>query len=174
LNFGYSESGGASGDAGRLQASMKCQAIEPSEGYMPRKRVLLAEDHSAMAQQLRALLTTDFDVEIAEDGQVLVEVVEASMPDVIISDISMPRISGLAAARIVFARHPEARFLFVSVRDEPAVIRGAMAFGACGYVLKCDAGDELAFAVRAALSGQQYISSTARASLENEPGERLT
>ena len=66
------------------------------------------------------------------------------MPDIIISDIAMPGINGLAAALKIRAAHPEARFIFVSVHDDPAVIRKALAEGARGYVVKSDAGDELA------------------------------
>jgi DNA-binding NarL/FixJ family response regulator len=132
-------------------------------------RVVLAEDHAAMAQQLRALLIPDYDVVIARDGLALIDAVEASPPDVIVSDLAMPGISGLAAAQSILARHPGARIVFVTVEDEPAVIRKAISIGALGYVLKCDAGEELANAVRSALGGSQYLSVTSRAVLKSKP-----
>ena len=73
-----------------------------------------------MAQHLRALLDPDYDVQVVPDGRALMAAVEFYMPDVIISDIAMPGISGLAAARNIRTAHPEARIIFISVLDEPA------------------------------------------------------
>jgi DNA-binding NarL/FixJ family response regulator len=84
---------------------------------------------------------------------------------VIVSDIAMPGLSGLAAARVIVAQYPEARIVFVTVQDEGAVIRKALSDGARGYVVKGDAGDELPSAVRMVLAGGQYVSSSARAAL---------
>ena len=117
-----------------------------------------------MAHHLRSLLG-DFDVDVVPDGQKLIAAVNASVPDIIISDITMPGISGLTAAREILATHPLARIIFVSVRDEPTVIRKAIAEGAVGYVVKADAGDELVCAVQTVLDGGRYVSVTARAAL---------
>ena len=65
---------------------------------MARKRLVLAEDHTEMAEHLRSLLR-DYDVDIVLDGQGLIAAVNANMPDMIISDVGMPGISGLVAAR---------------------------------------------------------------------------
>ena len=135
---------------------------------MARKRLVLAEDHTEMAEQLRALLG-DYDVDIVLDGQGLIAAVNANMPDMIISDIAMPGISGLVAARDILAVHPNVRIIFVSVRDEPAVIRKAIDEGAAGYVVKSDAGDELLDAVQTVLGGGHYVSSSARAALKGGP-----
>jgi DNA-binding NarL/FixJ family response regulator len=136
---------------------------------LARKRILLAEDHPAMAQHLRSLLISDYDVDILPNGQALIAAVEAQVPDVIISDIKMPGISGLTAAQRILITHPDARIIFVSVREEPAVIRKAMSGGALGYVVKSDAGDELANAVQTVLGGGHYVSSSAGAALKDEP-----
>jgi DNA-binding NarL/FixJ family response regulator len=127
---------------------------------------VLAEDHAAMALQLRSLLAPSFEiVGTVEDGTALVDAVDALEPDVIVSDISMPRMSGLAAAPIILARHPAVRIVFVTVRDERAVVRAALESGGRAYVLKCDAGDELVPAVRAVVAGEEYVSTNARAAL---------
>jgi DNA-binding NarL/FixJ family response regulator len=118
-----------------------------------------------MAGHLQSLLTSDYDVDIARDGRALIEAVEARLPDVIVSDIAMPGASGLTAAKIILAAHPDARIIFITVHEEAVVIRRAMAEGGRGYVTKSDAGDELANAVRTVLDGGQYISSTARVAL---------
>jgi DNA-binding NarL/FixJ family response regulator len=132
--------------------------------------VVLAEDHAPMAQRLRALLEPSCDVlEIVEDGSALIAAVATLQPDAIVSDITMPGISGLAAARIILAGQPSARIVFVTIRDEPSVVRAALQCGALGYVLKDDAGDELPNAVLTVAAGQQYVSINARAALEG-PG----
>lgn len=134
---------------------------------MTRPRVVLAEDNPAMAGQLATLLRSECDVvAMVQDGQALIEAVEAWHPDVIVSDIAMPGLSGLAAARIIVTRDPEARIVFVTVRSEVAVIRKALSEGARGYVVKGDAGDALPGAVRTVLAGGHYLSSSARAALE--------
>ena len=137
---------------------------------MKRPRVVLAEDHAAIAAQLRALLALEFDVmDTVEDGTALLAAFETSQPDVLVSDIGMPGISGLAAARKILASHPDARIVFITVRDEPGVIRNAMSLGVLGYVMKCDAGDELPIAVRTALVGGRYVSSSVQGLFEHPP-----
>jgi DNA-binding NarL/FixJ family response regulator len=79
-----------------------------------------------------------------------------------VADIAMPGVNGLAAAVSILATRPDARIVFVTVQDSRAVIRKALECGARGFVLKCDAGNELVIAVRTALGGGQYLSSTAR------------
>jgi len=127
-----------------------------------------------MAQRLRALLAACCDVvQSVEDGSALIAAVETFHPDVIVSDIAMPRLSGLEAARIISARDPAARIVFVTIRDEPSVVRAAFDCGALGYVMKGDAGDELLSAVSAALAGKRYVSAGARPAMGSSTNERL-
>jgi DNA-binding NarL/FixJ family response regulator len=129
--------------------------------------VVLAEDNAGMAEQLKALLGAEHDVvDVVRDGLALVRAVEASRPDVIVADIAMPGLSGLAAAQAIVARDPAARIVFVTVQDEATVIRTALSGPARGYVVKADAGEELPSAMRAVLAGGRYVSSSARAALE--------
>ncbi|WJR76740.1 response regulator [Bradyrhizobium sp. NP1] len=72
-------------------------------------RAVLAEDHPAMAQQLHALISSDCDVQIVQDAQSLMAAFELEMPDIVITDITMPGKSGRAAARDILAAPPEAR-----------------------------------------------------------------
>jgi DNA-binding NarL/FixJ family response regulator len=122
-----------------------------------------------MALHLRALLASEYDVRIVSDGWALMAAVDLETPDIIISDIRMPGLNGLAAALSIRAKHPELPLIFVSIQDDPAVIRKALAEGARGYVIKSDAGDELAGAVEAVLCGGRYLSSSARAALGSGP-----
>lgn len=137
------------------------------EDVVARARALLAEDNAPVAERLRSLLAPEFDVvETVQDGASLIDAALSLDPDVILSDISMPGLSGLGAARVICARQPAARIVFISVHAEPAVVRSAFLAGASGYVLKGEAGDELLPALRAVLGGSQYVSPRARAALE--------
>ena len=134
--------------------------------HRERPRVLIAEDHESVARQLRSLLEVECDViDVVSDGKSLVAVVESLKPEVIVSDISMPGLDGLAAARIILDRHPNARIVFVTVHDDRAMAQRALRLGALGYVLKNDACEELLNAVRAAQAGQQHLSESIRSRL---------
>jgi DNA-binding NarL/FixJ family response regulator len=134
-----------------------------------RQRVVLAEDHAAVAEQLRGLLATEYEVvETVGDGRALVETVKALAPDVIVADVGMPVMDGLAAARAILDEQPAARIVFVTVRDEPTVIRHALSLGALAYVIKADAGEELVPAVRSSLGGRRFLSASAQAVLRDQ------
>jgi DNA-binding NarL/FixJ family response regulator len=130
---------------------------------MYRPRVLLAEDHAETAERLRKLLRADFDVIASvEDGDALVEAAERFSPDVIVTDIAMAGIDGIAAAVLIRRHDPDARIVFVTVHSESMFVEAGLEAGALGYVLKDSAGDELIAAIRAALEGRQYVSGELR------------
>jgi len=119
-----------------------------------------------MAAELRELLIEDYDiVDIVSDGGALIESAQQREPDAIVSDIAMPGINGLAAAASLLAKRPDARIVLVTVQDSRTVIRKALECGVRGYVLKCDAANELAGAVRLALEGGLYLSTSVRVAL---------
>ena len=126
-----------------------------------------------MASELRTLLATDYDVlDVVLDGGALIEAARRDLPDVIVTDIAMPGVSGLAAAVVILATQPDARIIFVTVQDSRRVIRKALQSGVRGYVLKCDAGDELVAAVHTVIAGGQYVSANARVVLA-APGDPM-
>jgi DNA-binding NarL/FixJ family response regulator len=126
---------------------------------MNRARVLLADDHPENAALLRELLQLEFEVVAqVDDGASLVDAAAVLSPDVIVCDISMPRMDGIEAAHTILRRDPGARIVFVSVHNEPWLVSRGLAAGAMGYVLKLSAGDDLLPAVRAALRGQRHVS----------------
>ena len=128
-----------------------------------RARILLAEDHPAVAEDLRALLTSEFDViATVGDGDGLVAAADTFTPDVIVTDIAMPGLDGMAAAGEILQRNPRARIVFVTVHNDSAMVQKALATGALGYVLKLTAGDELVPATHAALRGERYVSPLVR------------
>jgi DNA-binding NarL/FixJ family response regulator len=119
--------------------------------------VLLADDQAANMALLTGLLQGDFEVvAMVRDGQALIEAEAMLSPDVIVTDISMPILDGLAAAREILRRNPQARVVFVTVHADPALVRRGLAIGGLGYVQKVTAGDELVPAVWAALRGERW------------------
>jgi DNA-binding NarL/FixJ family response regulator len=130
-----------------------------SEGNKARARVLLADDHTAVLEDLRALVESEFDVVGAvADGDALLDAFEALSPDVVVTDVSMPGLDGILAATKILQLRPEARIIFVTVHDESEMALRGFAIGALGYVVKVSAGSDLLPAINAALQGKRYVS----------------
>lgn len=126
---------------------------------MNRHSVLLADDHRMVAEGLKGLLSSDFDLlAIAEDGRALVESARQLRPDLIVADISMPHLNGIDAMLQIRNFDPVVKFVFLTMHRDAAYARRAIESGACGYVLKHAAPAELVMALRAALQGRVFIS----------------
>ena len=124
-----------------------------------RPRVILADDHPMMLEGLRKLLAPDLDVVgPASDGRALLEAAAALRPDLVIADLSMPEIDGIEATRRLCTIVPGIRVLILSIHGEPSWVRAAFAAGACGYLTKSSAPDEIELAVREVLKGRFYVS----------------
>jgi DNA-binding NarL/FixJ family response regulator len=124
-----------------------------------RARVLLADDHPTVVKDLCALLEPEFEViATVGNGNALVGAAEALAPDVIVTDIAMPGLDGIAAASVILRRNPAARIVFITVHDDSEMVKKGLAIGALGYVLKLTAGEDLVPAIRAALRGQRHVS----------------
>jgi len=125
--------------------------------------VVLAEDHAEIAQQLRTLLESEFDVvAVVVDGDALLPAADEFRPDVIVTDIVMPGLDGITATVELLARHPSTRIVLITAHDNPDLTERGYAAGALGYVSKHRAGQELLAAVRAAVRGERYVSSHIR------------
>jgi DNA-binding NarL/FixJ family response regulator len=125
---------------------------------MNRARVVLADDHPAVADQLRGVLEPEFEVvAVVGDGNALLAAVERFRPDAIVTDIGMPGLDGIAATRELLRREPGSRVVFITIHDNPALVKQALAAGAFGYVVKLAAGEDLVPAVHAALRGEQHV-----------------
>jgi DNA-binding NarL/FixJ family response regulator len=119
---------------------------------MSRPRIVLADDHPRVANELRRLLEPEFDViAVVDNGYALLRQAEALAPDVIVTDIVMPGLDGIAATRALVARDPGARVVLITVHDEADLAERGYAAGALGFVVKVSALRDLVPAVRAAL-----------------------
>lgn len=124
-----------------------------------RARIILADDHPEVVTELRAVLEQEFDVvATVGDGNALVAAAERLAPDVIVTDIAMPGLNGIAAAGEILRRNSAARIVFVTVHKDPEIVQKGLAAGALGYVLKLTAGDDLVPAIRAVLQGKCHLS----------------
>jgi DNA-binding NarL/FixJ family response regulator len=118
---------------------------------------VLADDQAASVALLEQLLQTEFEVvATVRDGQSLVEAAARLSPDAIVTDVSMPVLDGIEAARRILHSNPSARVVFVTVQTDPLVVQKGLAVGALGYVAKVSAGEELVPAVWTALRGERW------------------
>jgi len=128
------------------------------EKGMAKPRILLADDHPEVLDSLRGLLDKLGEVVgIVEDGRALVEAAQRLQPDIIISDISMPRMNGLDATRALQACVPQSKVIILTVHREAVYLSLAFNAGARGYLLKRTAVAELPRAVLHVFAGDRYI-----------------
>ncbi len=126
---------------------------------MEKPRIVLADDDRDFLHALQTLLTSEFDIVASVgDGYALIEAVAAHKPDLIVTDISMPLLSGLRAARQLRRDQPGIPIIFLTIREEPTYIAEAQKLGASGYVVKRSAASDLMPAIRAVLQGGTFIS----------------
>ena len=123
-----------------------------------RPRVLLADDHLMVAEGLKSLLAPEFDlVDVVEDGHALLEAAARLHPDVIVADITMPRLNGIDALVRLRQRGDRVPVVFLTMHRDATFARRALEAGASGFVLKHSASVELIAALRAALQGKTYL-----------------
>ena len=123
-------------------------------------RILLADDHALVRRGVRLILDAEPDLEVvaeAGDGAEAVELAREHRPDLAVLDISMPRMTGLQAARELRRRTPETRLLMLSMHDNEQYFFEALKAGASGYVLKSAADEDLVTACRAAMRGESFL-----------------
>jgi DNA-binding NarL/FixJ family response regulator len=121
-------------------------------------RLLLADDHLMLAEALRSLLGSEFElVGAVGDGAAMVEAAQKLHPDVIVADVTMPRLNGIAALARLRSLGDRTPVVFLTMHRDVSFARRALEAGASGFVLKHSASVELVLAIRAALAGKTYI-----------------
>lgn len=126
----------------------------------PRIRVLIADDHAVVREGIRAVLASTPDFEVvgeAGDGAEALDLALALQPDVLVLDLTMPKMTGLTVTERLRAARASARVLILSMHDHPEYVLQAVRAGASGYVLKDAQPDELRTAVRAVRDGREYF-----------------
>jgi DNA-binding NarL/FixJ family response regulator len=126
-------------------------------------RILLADDHVTVRHGLKLLIEAQSDMKViseASDGKAAIQNTLALKPDVVVMDISMPGMNGLAATRTLKQKQPNVIIVTLTRHGDDAYVQELLRAGVAGYVLKQSAPTELIQAIRAAASGGQYIDST--------------
>jgi DNA-binding NarL/FixJ family response regulator len=148
-------------------------------------RVVIADDHGIVRSGLRMLIDRQRDMEVvaeADDGVAALEHAQAHRPQVAVLDVSMPRMTGLQAAREIRSHVPDTRVLLLSMHDDERYFLEGLEAGAAGYVLKRAADTDLIGAVRTVAEGRTFLSDDAQRTLMDEwlehgspePDDRLT
>jgi DNA-binding NarL/FixJ family response regulator len=136
-------------------------------------RVLIVDDHPMVAEGIRAILETYDDLLVVgtlSNGREAIDQVEALDPDVILLDLNMPQVNGLAATEIILERRPDTRILILSMHDSGEYIATALNHGAMGYLLKDVPTEEVKRAIDTVMAGSLYMCTGATASLRPSLG----
>lgn len=123
-------------------------------------RVLIADDHAIVRTGLRALIAAEPSLELvgeATGGYEAIELVGKTWPDVLLLDLSMPDLDGIAVTRKLKSQAPDLRILILTVHEDEALLREAIRAGAAGYILKRAAEAELISAIRIVMRGDLYV-----------------
>jgi NarL family two-component system response regulator LiaR len=149
----------------------------------PPIRVLVVDDHAVVRSGLATFLAAFDDFTLvgeAEDGREAVRLCGATRPDVVLMDLLMPGMDGIAATRAIRERHPEVRVIALTSFQEQEKVQAALDAGALGYLLKNVSAGELAGAIRSASAGRPTLAPEATQALihaathPHEPGHDLT
>ena len=123
-------------------------------------RVIIADDHAIVRTGLRALIKSESAMELigeATGGYEAIELVEKMMPDVLVLDLSMPDLDGIAVTKKLKPQFPDLRILILTLHEDEALLRAALKAGAAGYILKRAAETELISAINIILRGDLYV-----------------
>jgi DNA-binding NarL/FixJ family response regulator len=145
----------------------------PSDRTLNEVRIVVADDHEVVRTGLVSLLNATSGLRVvgeAQDGEVACRLAAELAPDVLLMDLSMPRVDGLRATARIHADSPGVAVLVLTMHDDRARLQRALQAGASGYVLKRNDADELVRAIRAVAAGRTYVDSelAARALCEND------
>lgn len=132
-------------------------------------RVLLADDNPAMLEEAARILTPEFHVVgTVGNGEDLLQAVRELQPHVLILDISMPRLNGLDAARLLNKSGSSVRIVFLTVHEDQEFVEESLTVGALGYVVKPRLTPDLPIAIKEALLGRTFISPTLSSALRRD------
>ncbi len=122
--------------------------------------VAIAEDHQSLIDGINLILEYEKDIKIvgnANDGEALIDIVKAKQPDVVLTDIKMPKIDGVAASKIIKREFPNTKIIAFSMFDQDEAIKQMISAGASGYLLKNSPLEEVLQAIRTVITGQTFF-----------------
>jgi DNA-binding NarL/FixJ family response regulator len=134
-------------------------------------KILIADDHGIVRAGMRLLIDRQPDMQVVAEAQDGVEAFERALqtrPDLCVLDVSMPRLTGLQAARQIKAHVPECQVLMLSMHDDQRYVFDALKAGASGYVLKRDVDQSLLDAMRAVIRGEAFLTNAVERSMIRE------
>ena len=145
-------------------------------------RVMIVDDHGMVRRGLSAYLASESDITVvgeARDGQEAIQICEDEQPDVILMDLIMPELGGVAAIRIINKRWPAIRIVALTSFQEKELVQEALKAGAISYLLKNVSGPDLAEGIRDSYAGRPMLAKEAVAALiqaedEDDLGKDLT
>ena len=143
----------------------------------PKAKVLVVDDHAFIRVAINAILTRDSSLEVvgeARDGQEALERCRELYPDLVLMDVSMPKVDGLEATRYIKAQSPETSVLILTAHADHSLLMDAVKAGAAGYVLKGDHPDDVLDAVSAVLDGKTPLDQGLAMKLLRSIGEKAT
>lgn len=126
-----------------------------------KKRIVIAEDHTILRAGLRAMLSFQNDLEVvgeAGDGREAVRVVDKHVPDLLLIDLSMPKLNGIEAIKEIRGRHPQIKIIVLTVHKSEEYIVASLDAGANAYILKDASQNELFLAIEYVMSGKVFLS----------------
>lgn len=126
-----------------------------------KKRIVIAEDHTILREGLKALLSSSNELEVigeAEDGREAVKLASELEPDLMLMDLSMPRMNGIEAIKEIKKRNPEIKILVLTVYKTEEYVLASLQAGADGYILKEANHSEFLLAIKNVLMGKNYLS----------------
>jgi DNA-binding NarL/FixJ family response regulator len=138
-----------------------------------RIRILLVDDHDLIRRNIRRLLAAQADFELiaeATNGLDAIRQAHEHQPDVILLDISLPQLSGLAALPQIQKKAPKSRVLMVTNHDEADFARASLSAGASGFLTKSDVSAQLAGAIRQVYANEGFLSKSVKLAAEQKPG----
>jgi DNA-binding NarL/FixJ family response regulator len=128
---------------------------------LKKKRVVIAEDHKILRQGVRSLLSASDELEVvgeAADGMGAIQTIMETDPDLVLLDLNMPKMDGIAVIKDIKQRYPNTKILALTMHRKEEYILEVFKSGGDGYCLKSAGHEDLMTAIRAVLSGKQYVS----------------
>lgn len=138
----------------------KGASVSPEPGE-PRKKILIVDDHPLVSRGLSVLIQAEPDLDVVAVASNVAEAlsaIQASLPDLVLLDISLPGRSGIELLKDLHIQHPELCVLMLSMHEESVYAERALRSGAKGYIMKSEPGEKVVSAIRCVLEGGLYVS----------------